>query len=678
MRFNSYIFVSALCIGLAKANFFEGFQRPELFEITELNMPTIRLNIDDEAYNRFQLTYKCMYDTHPLNDIENEDCYSASWNKYNEILESLVTDNIVDTSKLTIEQQDLINNKQEISYDDFKSIITAASSLPMKEIFSQRNLYAYIPLFEEKKASLEFTLNGETIVKEKVKITVGGKYTQNFEKPQFNVNIKDDSLYGIKHLRLRSEVIDPSFLRSKLGSDLTTVLGFPSNHATYSKVFLNNDDMGLYLLRDAIKANWVEYNFGVANTTSLYTCDLMYGDSLFYNCVNEETEEKDEDITNFSNQIENAKTVEELDQFFDTDLYIKWQAYKYLTGSWDHVTNQHNQYLYKDGDKWLDILYDFDSDLGAYKIPVPAQTFSEESLEMDFPIYKLIGLNDNHPKLVEYIKEMVTTYFNPVKVFPHIDELVEYLYPYVVEDRTPEDDPTARPGHYLRSDHKIENGFTADDFLKNSEFTNIFLNKYYTETNYDVDEIFGVKRWIIERFRFVCTLYSIDCSFASEYLEGGSFEIPNTESTDVVLEEHKEGCSSSGYICCRTTDCEVVSSDEAGDWCMEGNLWCLISKNRLMDKKIAEENSSAANPSTNDGECWSLAEGYPCCQHATKVENIDEQGRKWSVENDDWCGIIEQEVPQSAAVSLQSAVRPQPAVGPRPTQRPGENPFNHI
>jgi len=170
MRFNSYIFVSALCIGLAKANFFEGFQRPELFEITELNMPTIRLNIDDEAYNRFQLTYKCMYDTHPLNDIENEDCYSASWNKYNEILESLVTDNIVDTSKLTIEQQDLINNKQEISYDDFKSIITAASSLPMKEIFSQRNLYAYIPLFEEKKASLEFTLNGYVLDLKKKKI----------------------------------------------------------------------------------------------------------------------------------------------------------------------------------------------------------------------------------------------------------------------------------------------------------------------------------------------------------------------------------------------------------------------------------------------------------------------------------------------------------------------------
>jgi len=41
--------------------------------------------------------------------------------------------------------------------------------------------------------------------------------------------------------------------------------------------------------------------------------------------------------------------------------------------------------------------------------------------------------------------------------------------------------------------------------------------------------------------------------------------------------------------------------------------------------------------------CWSLAEGYPCCQkETTKVAYITEKrGAKFGVENGDWCGITE-------------------------------------
>jgi hypothetical protein len=385
--------------------------------------------------------------------------------------------------------------------------------------------------------------------------------------------------------------------------------------------------MGLYLLRDAYKPQWVEYNYGITNTTSLYKCDKKYGSSDYFNCQNDETETVDEDFTDFIKQLEKAKNTKDLSRFFDTSLYIKWQALKYLLGSWDHITNQHNQYLYKHSNgKWLNLLYDFDSDFGAYRSPKPAQSFTSESGEMDFPLYKILGLSDTHKDLVANIKSMVINGFNPVKLFPRIDNLMEYLYPYILEDRSPEKETTERPGHFVRPDFKIENGFTVDDHVKNAEFHNYYLKKYENDKSYTIDEIYGLKRWIIERFRYVCTKYNINCSFARDYLEGGKFALPSLASTKVEMEEHLGGCKNTGYPCCSNPDAQVYTTDSSGDWSIEGDFWCLVEKEK--EQKPSDE------------ECWSLERGYPCCVSATEVLYTSSNGKTWSVENGDWCGII--------------------------------------
>jgi len=40
-----------------------------------------------------------------------------------------------------------------------------------------------------------------------------------------------------------------------------------------------------------------------------------------------------------------------------------------------------------------------------------------------------------------------------------------------------------------------------------------------------------------------------------------------------------------------------------------------------------------------EDSCWSLPLGYPCCSQCGKVYFQDNDG-KWSVENDDWCGLL--------------------------------------
>ncbi|ORY54095.1 hypothetical protein LY90DRAFT_366334, partial [Neocallimastix californiae] len=77
--------------------------------------------------------------------------------------------------------------------------------------------------------------------------------------------------------------------------------------------------------------------------------------------------------------------------------------------------------------------------------------------------------------------------------------------------------------------------------------------------------------------------------------------------------------ASMGYACCSPNNTEVYFQDENGDWGVENNDWCGITK------------ASAA-------QCWSDKLGFPCCSGCIDTVYTDNDG-KWGVQNDDWCGI---------------------------------------
>ena len=457
---------------------------------------------------------------------------------------------------------------------------------------------------------------------------MGGKYTKSFEKLGYNIKIKKGNLLERKNLRLRTEAVDPSFLREKVAYDICNVIGLPSLSLNYARVFFNDKYMGLYALRDAFKAQWIEYTFGEKNTKHLYTCDGQYmteETENLYNCINDDENIKDDpDWKHFIERLKAVKTRADLEEFFDVKTFIKWQVIKYLFGSWDHDTTGHNQvvYMYHDTssekDKWIPMLYDFDSDFGAYRDHKTRRSFSEETREALSPFYKLLQLNDKNEELISYIDEFMRKGFNPKDLIPRIDQLKEFLSPYVKEDRTP-DENGRLPGRQERVNIKIEDYFTYDDFNDNSEFTTIRLNKYTSETTYNSEEIMGLKQWIIERFQFVCEFYELDCSYAEEYLKDVSYEV-DLRSYD----EKNGGCHNSGYNCCILTK-SVKLIDNVGQWGVENGEWCLFEED------------------IENNNCWAITEGYPCCKNKnTQVQDISSDGRKWGFENDDWCGIIEE------------------------------------
>ncbi|OUM64613.1 Non-catalytic module family DOC2, partial [Piromyces sp. E2] len=77
-----------------------------------------------------------------------------------------------------------------------------------------------------------------------------------------------------------------------------------------------------------------------------------------------------------------------------------------------------------------------------------------------------------------------------------------------------------------------------------------------------------------------------------------------------------------GYPCC-TYNKDVYYTDENGNWSVENNEWCGIIEEK------------------EDPNCWASKLGYPCCKY-NKDEVLKDESGSWGIENDNWCGIIQE------------------------------------
>ncbi|KAL6621896.1 family 11 glycoside hydrolase [Neocallimastix sp. 'constans'] len=116
------------------------------------------------------------------------------------------------------------------------------------------------------------------------------------------------------------------------------------------------------------------------------------------------------------------------------------------------------------------------------------------------------------------------------------------------------------------------------------------------------------------------TTGTADFPYAKVYI-GGKQQQPTTTTTKASQPTSAAGkCSSKitaqGYKCC-SANCEVVYTDDDGNWGVENNNWCGCG--------------------TEKNVCVG-AQGYPCCKTETTVYFTDDDGN-WSVENGDWCLI---------------------------------------
>jgi len=640
--------------------FFGNFTRVELFEHIDFTVPNLKIKLSDYDYKTLFLSYQCKKDATPGFLKKNEECYRAPYIDYCYAIERATKKNYLDKSKITDPNdlklvEDSISRTHQMTYEEFKNIVEKYSSLAIEEILSlPYGLISYPEKYFEArdKAGLVFEIEGEETKEfQKVKFKVGGRSTRFFSKIGYNINIKDENdLYGARNLRLRAVTVDPSFLRDKMAYDLHNRIDLPCISANYVKLYINDVFMGLYLLRDAYKPQWIESYFGEKDTKHLYTCSNQYSDhgNDFFKCINDDDSvQDDQEFKNFLKKLENSKTRKDIEEFFDVKTFIRLQAARYLYGSLDHITGENNNVLYmyhntvSGKDLWIPLIYDFDMNFGNFQKPNPKRTFEEEIIEVKTnPLYKLLKVDSNSKELIGYMDEIMRSSFNPEVLLERIDQLKNFIDPYVKEDRTPGENGRL-PGRFDIGINRSQDLFTYDDFLNNSEFTTLVTHQYENDftDEHETTTALGLKQWVIERFRFACEHYNIDCSYAKDFLES---PYANTYKVDTVLrEQHNKGCKGTGYGCCVFKDTIIETIDGSGKWGHEGGEWCLM-------------NFPDGDPAY-DENCWALAEGYPCCKNEFTeiIYTSDRTGYSWGKENDDWCGItdLQKERPKRCPIS---------------------------
>jgi len=277
------------------------------------------------------------------------------------------------------------------------------------------------------------------------------------------------------------------------------------------------------MLLDTINTAWISDTYKLPETEevkTLYACEglkLAFNPEIARNiCQNKKDSYLNytQPLYDMVDEIYEYTTLEQLENKFDNvDNIRKIFIYEYLFGTCDNFIMGGNNYNFyqKSNGKWdfipmdfsILFLYDYEDMLTAIPYQVPRQEKLIDYAKVKFddwhspdtrkPFIDILYYN-NKEKFVETLKELLITGFNPDELFARIDELAEFIAPYVERDLTP-DENGILPGHInlkgTAVDHSIENFYAS---LSNDDF----LDKY------------GLKKYIQVKFDSVCELYGLD------------------------------------------------------------------------------------------------------------------------------------------------------------------------
>jgi len=332
---------------------------------------------------------------------------------------------------------------------------------------------------------------------DKITFSIAGSFSREFAKPGYNIKIRGGKeLFGRRQFKLRSDTTEPTYMRTKLVSDIRNRIGMPSLSANYATLYINDEYLGLFILTDIYKESWIEYVYGEKDTQLLYKCNLCnlnYQSRSFFENENKEATNKNE-LYEFLAEMTKAESASDVETIFDLDQYYKEIAVDVLVSSWDHTG--HNYYIYKnkENNKWIYLSHDYDLDMGRDEGP----SMSLDYLKMySSTIRKLIPNDD--PRFRETIKEIVTNVFNPAIIYPHIDEIKTFIKPYVEIEKTPDEN-----GQYPGRLNKFATDFyTFKQWEDSVEFKSLI--------NGENNDIYALKKFILLKYRIICQEYELEC-----------------------------------------------------------------------------------------------------------------------------------------------------------------------
>jgi len=556
-------------------------------------------------------------------------------------------------------------------------------------------------------ATMEFSIDGNQhkVVLEPGEFSfyLAGRVTRNFIKPGFNLKVeeKKKDVHDVKLLRLRPGIRDMTLMREKLSSDMLYKMGVKTTSTNYVNLEINGEDFGLYLVSNKIKKDFVKKYFGDKDVKSLYECKEDHArfedNTIVELCknLNDELVDNKDELQNFVDTVNNAKTLAELREILDVDTFLKTIAFEFLALSWDHfLGSNHNYFWYKKADgKWTILINDFNETWGQDCWPsiylgdgtyVNKTNIPEDVIYNNFPNYSIRDCDMGHKivKLMIYeneaqwrkvVAQVVKEIFNPKALSDRIDEISELIR-----------DEVARTRHIDEKTGLALGCTNSEGFFPKWNMTHFDDGTHYTSwaANSGQSRGFALRFLIEERFKYVCHTYGINpdtleliepqpqvafWGVANKYpFDWGNgelyeeefikFTFPNLDKEDYKLESYnadpknvKPSYDIPLTIHEQSEDAKpTVEEPIASEKCWSESLGypCCTSSCHVYasddDGEWGYEDKhwcGIPNSCTNE-KCWSVKYGYGCCTGCYAYET-DKLG-KWGYENNEWCGIIEE------------------------------------
>ncbi len=182
-----------------------------------------------------------------------------------------------------------------------------------------------------------------------------GSFREIDDRPALTLNMdkfaKKQSFHDLTKLHLNNSVQDESYLNELLCSELSLSAGVPAARTTHARVWLNERDLGLYVLKEGFDKKFLKRHFSDA-TGNLY-------DGGFVQDVDAELEKDsgngDDDRSDL-HALKDACAEAELDarwarvaERLDVDRFTTFMAIELMMGHWDgYVWNKNNYRIYFD------------------------------------------------------------------------------------------------------------------------------------------------------------------------------------------------------------------------------------------------------------------------------------------------------------------------------------------
>lgn len=197
---------------------------------------------------------------------------------------------------------------------------------------------------------ISFTENKVTTYKEvKMKLKgAAGSFRELGDRPALTLSMrkKGERFHGLDKFHLNNSVQDESYLNELLASQLCQEAGLPAARTTHARVWLNDRDLGLYVLKEGMDEEFVKRHFKNAKGNFYeggFCADI---DTPLEKEFGDGPDDRSDlaEVIAACREGDQAQRWKRIDEKVDIDQFINFTAMELMMSHWDGYCQNRNNY----------------------------------------------------------------------------------------------------------------------------------------------------------------------------------------------------------------------------------------------------------------------------------------------------------------------------------------------